>query len=329
MPSDTAAASADPTDTTPPAPPPLTPEQEKKAKALKELQADRDKWQDASSAEIARWNPDLHAKAAALAGKAYPSLDAALKAVLASPVRRPGDADRDKYRHPVETLDFFGIKPTMKVLEVGPGEGWYTELLAPSLAARGKLFDTASDPNGPDDSRVAFSGQRWQKFLATSPELYGKVQTVIVDGKAPSLAAIPPGTLDAALVMREVHGMVNSGTFTPWLTELRKALKPNGILGIEEHRAKPDADPLASSKQGYVPEQWVIDQVQAAGFKLAGKSEINANPKDTKDYPEGVWALPPSLQRGDKDRDALKAIGESDRMTLKFTKAPDGWTPKK
>ncbi len=329
MPTDMTAASAAPTDTAPAAPPPLTPEQEKKAKAQKELQDDRDKWQNESSAEIARWSPDLHAKAAALAGKAYPSMDAALKAVMASPVRKPGDADRDKYRHPVETLGFFGIKPSMTVLEVGPGEGWYTELLAPSLAAKGKLIDTSGDPNGPNDSRGTFYAQRWQKILGTSPELFGKVQTVVVDGKAPSLASIPAGTLDAAILMREVHGMVNSGTFNTWLAEIRNALKPGGILGIEEHRAKDGADPLPSSKQGYVPQQYVIDQVQAAGFKLAGKSEVNANAKDTKDYPEGVWALPPTLERGDKDRDALKAIGESDRMTLKFTKAPDAAAAKK
>jgi len=329
MPTDMTAANAAPTDTTPAAPPPLTPEQEKKAKAQKELQDDRDKWQNESSAEIARWTPDLHAKAAALAGKVYPSMDAALKAAMASPVRKPGDADRDKYRHPLETLGLFGIKPNMTVLEIGPGEGWYTELLAPSLAAKGKLIDTSGDPNGPDDSRGTFYAQRWQKILGTSPELYGKVQTVVVDGKAPSLASIPAGTLDAAILMREVHGMVNGGTFGTWLAEIRKALKPSGVLGIEEHRAKADADPLASSKQGYVPQQYVIDQVQAAGFKLAGQSEVNANAKDTKDYPEGVWALPPTLERGDKDKDALKAIGESDRMTLKFTKAPDAAAPKK
>ena len=248
---------------------------------------------------------------------------------MASPVRKPGDADRDKYRHPLETLGFFGIKPNMTVLEVGPGEGWYTELLAPTLAMKGKLIDTSGDPNGPDDSRGTFYAQRWQKILATSPELFGKVQTVVVDGKAPSLASIPAGTLDAAILMREVHGMVGGGTFNTWLAEIRKALKPNGILGIEEHRAKDGADPMASAKQGYVPQQYVIDQVQAAGFKLAGKSEVNANAKDTKDYPEGVWALPPTLERGDKDRDALKAIGESDRMTLKFVKAPDAAAAKK
>lgn len=314
-------ASAAPTDTTPAAPPPMTPEEQKKAKQLQELNDDRAKWQNASSAEIARWTPDLRAQAAKLAGTTYPTIQAAMKAILPSPVRRPGDAARDKYRHPLETLSFFGIRPNMTVLEIGPGEGWYTEVLAPTLAMKGKLIDTSADPNGPEDSRATFNGQRWQKLIATVPELYGKVQTVIVDGKAPSLSAIPAGSVDAVLLMREVHGMVNGGTFGTWLTEIAKVLKPGGTLGIVEHRAKPDADPVASSKLGYVPEKYVIDQVTAAGFKLAGKSEVNANPKDTKDYAEGVWALPPSLQRGDKDRDTLMAIGESDRMTLKFTKS--------
>jgi predicted methyltransferase len=321
-------ASAAPTDTAPAAPA-MTPEEEKKAKAKKELDEDRAKWQDAYNTEVSRWTPDLRAQAAKLAGTTYPSLQAAMKAILPSPVRTPGAANRDKYRHPAETLAFFGIKPNMTVLEVGPGEGWYSEILAPMLASKGKLIDTSGDPNGPEDSRGTFYAQRWAKFLAKSPELFGKVQTIVIDGKAPSLSAIPAGSLDAVLVMREVHGMVNSNTFNAWLTEWRKALKPNGILGIEEHRAKDGADPVESSKQGYVPQQYVIDTVQAAGFKLAGKSEINANPKDTKDYPEGVWALPPTYQRGDKDKGALTAIGESDRMTLKFTKAPDGWTPPK
>ncbi|MFI5302280.1 MAG: class I SAM-dependent methyltransferase, partial [Polyangiales bacterium] len=122
------------------------------------------------------------------------------------------------------------------------------------------------------------------------------------------------------LVMRQVHGMVNGGTFNTWLAECSKALKPGGILGIEEHRAKDGADPVESSKKGYVPQPYVIDTVQAAGFKLAGKSEINANPKDTKDYAEGVWTLPPTYELKDKDHDKYAAIGESDRMTLKFVR---------
>jgi predicted methyltransferase len=122
------------------------------------------------------------------------------------------------------------------------------------------------------------------------------------------------------LLMREAHGLQEDGILTPWLAEMHRALKPGGILGIEQHRAAPDAKPEESAKKGYLPEKWLINQVEAAGFKLAAKSEINANPKDTKDYPEGVWTLPPSLTLKDKDRDKYTAIGESDRMTLKFVK---------
>jgi predicted methyltransferase len=309
-----ASASAAPAAATP------TPEEQKKAKAAQELQQDRAKWEDENKAELARWTPELHAAAKALAAKPFPGGHAAIQAVLAGKHRKPGNADRDKYRHPIETLDFFGFKPTLTVLEVGPGEGWYTEVLAPALAAKGKLIDTNSDPNGPADARSTFYGQRFQAFLDKAPEVYGKVQTVVVDGKAPSLTL--DGMVDMALVMREVHGMVNQGTLGAWLGAINRSLKPGGVLGIEEHRAKPDADPVESSKKGYVPEKWLIDQVEAAGFKLAGKSEVNANPKDTKDYPEGVWTLPPSFALEGKDHDKYAAIGESDRMTLKFVKAP-------
>jgi predicted methyltransferase len=312
---------APPADTTPPPPPEPTPEEKKKAEAAKKLDEDRAKWSGEHKAEVARWTPEMHAAAKTLATKAYPNLRVAVKAALSGPQRKPGDAERDGARHPLETLEFFGIRPNMTVLEVGPGEGWYTEILAPVLAAKGKLIDTNNDPNGPADSRGTFYGQRFQAFLGDAPEVYGKVQTVVVDGKAPKLDM--NGTVDAALLMREVHGMVNSGTLGPWLATIHDALRPGGVLGIEEHRAAPDADPIASSKKGYVPEKWLIDQVQAAGFKLAGKSEINANPKDTKDYPEGVWTLPPSLELGDKDRAKYMAIGESDRMTLKFVKVAE------
>jgi predicted methyltransferase len=120
--------------------------------------------------------------------------------------------------------------------------------------------------------------------------------------------------------MRELHGIVNAGKLDEWLASIHTTLKPNGVLGIEEHRAPANADPIESSKKGYLPEKWVIEKIEAAGFKLAGKSEINANPKDTKDYPDGVWTLPPSFRNGEKDHDKYAAIGESDRMTLKFTK---------
>jgi predicted methyltransferase len=302
----------------PPPPPEPTAEEKKKAKDLAELNADRAKWEAAHKQELTRWTPELRAEAKALAEKNFPSAKAALQAAVAGKHRQPGHADRDKYRHPIETLEFFGFRPTMTVLEYGPGEGWYTELLAPALAKKGKLIVTNSDASGPPDQRSTFYGQRLNAFLQTSPELYGKVQPIVVDSKAPKLGLT--GTVDLVIVARAMHGMHNNGVLKSWLAEMHAALKPNGTLGIEQHRANPDANPDESSKKGYLPEKWVIEQVEAAGFKLRGKSEVNANPKDTKDYAEGVWSLPPTLRQGDKDRDKLVAIGESDRMTLKFAK---------
>ncbi|HEX4476745.1 MAG TPA: hypothetical protein VH142_16770 [Polyangiaceae bacterium] len=277
--------------------------------------ADLDK---SASAEDARFTPELHAAAKKAASASYPSTKAALTVLLKSPIRKPGNPERDKYRHPIETLTFIGLTPKMTVLEYGPGEGWYTELLAPMLATKGKLIVTTSDPKGPKTERGTLGGVRFERFLGKSPELFGKVQSDVVDGKHPALPE--DGTLDAVLVFRGMHGMEQQGKVADWLAAIHHALKPNGILGIVQHRAPVGADPVASAKNGYLPEAWVIQQVEAAGFKLAGKSEINANPKDTKDYAAGVWTLPPTLRLKDKDRDKYLAIGESDRMTLKFVK---------
>ena len=314
-----------PVEVAPPPPPPEpakasepTAEEKKKAEDARKLQEDRAKMEEDTKAELARWTPEKHAQAKAIAEKVYPTGKAAITAAAAGPQRKPGDADRDKYRHPVETLDFFGLKPTHTVIEIGPGEGWYTELLAPALAKKGKLIVTTTDPNGPPDQRGTLNGQRFKAFLDSAPEVYGGVQTVNVSGKTPALGF--DGTADEVLIMRGLHGMHNNGTLATWLAEIHKALKPNGVLGIEEHRAKVDANVDESAKQGYVPEKWAIATIEAAGFKLAGKSEINANPKDTKDHPEGVWTLPPSFRLKDKDHDKYAAIGESDRMTLKFVK---------
>jgi len=312
-----------PTSSTTPQP---SEEDKKKAEARAALEKDRAEMVAANDKEKARWTPDLHASAKALAEKQYPSGKAAIQAAMAGKHRRPGHADRDKYRHPAETLDFFGFKPNMTVIEYGPGDGWYTELLAPALAKNGKLLSTNGDPNGPAEERSTFYAQRFKSFLDMAPEVYGKVETVTIDGKNPDLDH--EGKVDMVLVMRGLHGMVNGGKLDAWLGAMNKSLKPGGVLGIEEHRAKPDANPEESAKKGYVPEKWAIEKIEAAGFKLAGKSELNANPKDTKDYAEGVWTLPPTLRLGDKDKDKYMAIGESDRMTLKFVKAP-ATAPKK
>lgn len=312
------APSSAPPATAAPTPAEPTAEEKKKAEEMRALEQDRAKWQEENKTELARWTPELHASAKALADRRYGSGPVAIRAAMASKHRKPGNADRDKARHPAETLTFFGFKPTLTVLEVDPGEGWYTELLAPALAGQGKLIETTSDPAGPDDKRSTFSGQRFKAFLDKAPELYGKVQPLVVDDKAPALG--PDGTVDMVLLMRAAHGMINNGTLAAWLGAASKVLKHGGVLGIEQHRAPVGADPIASAKNGYVPEKWLIEQCEAAGFKLAGKSEVNANAKDTKDYAEGVWALPPTLRLGDKDRAKYVAIGESDRMTLKFVK---------
>jgi predicted methyltransferase len=325
------AAAPPPTEPTPaaavapqvPAEPPAkapepTPEEAKQAERARKLREDRAVWEAEHKAELSRWTPELHAEAKALAEKNFPSGKAAIQAAMKGKHRKPDSAQRDKYRHPAETLDFFGFKTNMTVLDVGPGDGWYTELLAPVLVKNGKYIGTSSDPNGPADQRSTFYAQRFQAFLAKAPEIYGKAQTVVIDYKDPKLGQ--EGTVDLVLMMREAHGLKQDNTFSTWLAEIHRALKPNGVLGVEQHRAAPDANPDESAKKGYLPEKWVIDQAEAAGFKLAAKSEINANPKDTKDYPEGVWTLPPTLSLKDKDRDKYMAIGESDRMTLKFVK---------
>src|SRR5690606_33066105 len=185
---------------------------------------------------------------------------------------------------------------------------------------RGKLYVTLTDPNGPKTERATLYGKRTQLLLDSLPEAYSKVEPAAVDPKAPKLTTIADASLDAVLLFRGAHGMVNSGTFETWLDEFHRVLEPKGILGVEQHRAAPDADPVESAKRGYLPEAFVISQAEKAGFKLAAKSEINANPKDTKDYPNGVWALPPSLGGDEANREKYLAIGESDRMTLKFVK---------
>ena len=298
------------------APPPAEPSPQEKQRA--ELEAERSKMLAEHEREVARFTPELKAKAQALADKKFASTRAGLAEILKSEHRQPESAARDGQRHPLETLELLGVTPKQRVLEYGPGEGWYTELLAPLLAKQGKLLATNPDPNGPPEKRSTFYGQRFKAFLETSPELYGKVETVAVDGEAPALAVEPK--VDTVLVFRGLHGMVNQGKLEAWLAAIHSALKDKGILGIEQHRAKPEADAIASSKLGYLPEAWVIEKIELAGFKLLKKSEINANPRDTKDHPDGVWNLPPTFKGGEVERAKYAAIGESDRMTLKFQK---------
>jgi predicted methyltransferase len=292
---------------------------EDKRKAAEQLAAAYKTFEEENAKELTRWTPELHKTAATLANKKFPSTKAALTEILKSPIRGPGHSDRDQYRHPLETLTFFGVKPTSSIVEMGVGEGWYTEILAALTSKQGQLTVLSGDPNGPADSGRTLGGKRVAAFLAKSPELFGKVKTAIVT-PPDQLTLGPAGSVDVVLAIREMHNWHRRGFLAAYLKAIHEALKPGGVLGVVQHRAAAGGNADDTAKQGYLPEAWLVERIEAAGFKLAAKSEINANPKDTKDYPDGVWTLPPNYERGEVDKEKYKAIGESDRMTLRFTK---------
>lgn len=243
--------------------------------------------------------------------------------------RSADDKARDEYRHPKEALEFWGLAPGMTVLEVQPGAGWWSDILAPyAHATGGKYYATAADLSNPELSEAARQGRKdFEARFAAKPDVYGSVQFVNFGAKS---APLPESTFDFVLSARSFHGWMGSGVTDKFLKDLYGALKPGGILAIEQHRANPgEQDPKAAS--GYVTEAYVIEQAQKAGFELVEKSEINANAKDTKDHPFGVWTLPPTKRTRpysegpdahdpNFDRSKYDAIGESDRMTLKFRK---------
>lgn len=255
---------------------------------------------------------------ASLAARAEetPSPDARLKEVIAGDQRSAENKARDKYRHPYETLTFFGIRPDMTVVEIYPGRGWYTEILAPYLKGNGTLY-AAEHPGDPSYEAVQRSLAAFDEKVKAAPELYGEVKRTKLT-KDGDIA--PPSSADLVVTFRNTHSWMGAGTADEAFAAMFKALKPGGVLGVVQHRGNPDAAQDPKGSTGYVNEDYVISLAEKAGFKLADKSEINANPKDTKDYPKGVWTLPPSLRLGDEDRDKYLAIGESDRMTLKFVK---------
>lgn len=242
--------------------------------------------------------------------------DDRLKEIIAGDHRSEENRARDKYRHPLEALTFFGIRPDMTVVEIYPGRGWYTEILAPYLKGSGTFY-AAEHPGDPSYEAVQRSLEAFDQKVKDAPELYGEVKRTKLT-KDGDIA--PPDSADLVVTFRNVHSWMGAGTENEAFAAMFRALKPGGVLGLVQHRGDPNAaqDPKAGS--GYVNEDYVIELAKKAGFELAEKSEINANPKDTKDYPKGVWTLPPSLRLGDEDREKYLAIGESDRMTLKFVK---------
>ncbi len=236
---------------------------------------------------------------------------------VAAPTRTPTNVARDRYRHPVDTLTFFGVKPTDTVVEIWPGGGWYTEILAPYLAPKGHYIAAALSDRGLEGVR---------KLQAAHPGVYGKVSFATFPGFDAAAKRVPDGSADVVLTFRNVHnwrmgaGREGQDYAGEAFRQMFAMLKPGGTLGVVEHRLPENADAAREQKSGYLKVSTVRRLAEGAGFTFEGASEINANPRDTADWPDGVWTLPPNYALKDVDRAKYAAIGESDRMTLKFRK---------
>jgi predicted methyltransferase len=242
--------------------------------------------------------------------------DPTLEALVTGKYRSQKNLARNDARHPVETLEFFGLKPEMTVLEILPALGWYTEILAPYLAERGRLYVAHFSPDGLMPY-MPKSLALFEDRIVREPEVFGKIIVRHINPPR-EISVTPPGTADLALTFRNVHNWIMADQEHEYFAAFFQALKPGGVFGIVEHRARPDADMESMRKTGYVTEAYVKDIAQRAGFVFEASSEINANPRDSTHHPNGIWSLPPSLRSGDEDK--YKAIGESDRMTLRFRK---------
>jgi len=240
-----------------------------------------------------------------------------LTQILAGNQRTEAERARDPYRHPKQTLLFFGVRPEMTVLEVWPEPGWYTEILAPLLREKGKYIAAVHAPD-PQSAYVTKGLARYREKLAARPDLYDRVEVVPLPTDGGEV--VPAGTVDMVLTFRNLHNWMGHDEAARVFATLYQALKPGGTLGIVEHRGNPALPQDPQAKSGYVNEDYAVRLIEAQGFRLVAKSEVNANPRDTKDYPQGVWTLPPSYELGDKERAKYAAIGESDRFTMRFVK---------
>ena len=226
---------------------------------------------------------------------------------------------RDKYRHPKETLQFFGLRPDMAVVEISPANGWYTEVIAPLVKKQGQFYAAVPALRNEMPEAMKRRDAAYREMLTASPELYGKPVINSYDAAAPVFA--PEASVDMVLTFRNVHNWAKAGHTQAMFSGFYQALKPGGVLGVVEHRAKPDTPLAKQIESGYMTEQFVIEVATAAGFRLDRSAEVNRNPLDTKDHPGGVWNLPPNLRGvADSDKPRYRAIGESDRMTLRFVK---------
>lgn len=239
-----------------------------------------------------------------------------LQSLIESPKRSPANIARNAARHPLETLEFFGVKPDMTVLEVLPALGWYTEILAPYLADQGRLYVAHFSPDGIAPYMPVVL-KMFEDRMHQEPETFSRV-TVRHINPPGETTVIPEASADLVLTFRNVHNWIMADQEQEYFDAFYKALKPGGTLGVVEHRANPGASMESMKTTGYVTEAYTQEVAEKAGFILDASSEINANPKDSKDHPKGVWSLPPFLQSG-KEEQYLK-IGETDRMTLRFVK---------
>ena len=237
-----------------------------------------------------------------------------LDAVLGGSWRSAPNKARDIYRHPKATLQFFGLQPDQTVIEITPGAGWYSEILAPLLRDNGHYIAAVTDNSAEAKQNVATLRAKF----AADPAEYGKATIATFNPQTPVLG--PAASADMVLTFRNVHNWTMAGSAPAMFKAFFAVLKPGGVLGVVDHRAASGATLDSVKESGYLPTDYVIKLATEAGFKLDEQSEINANPKDTKDYPKGVWTLPPTLTLGDQDRAKYLAIGESDRMTLRFVK---------
>ena len=236
----------------------------------------------------------------------HQAADPAIAAAVAAQTRTPANVARDKYRHPAETLAFFGVTGKQTILEFSPSGGWYLEILAPLAAKNGGSYIGAQAAGRYLDATKA--------VIAAKPDAYGKAKIVT------ALSEVPSGSVDTVLTFRNVHNMVMGGNATATFAEFFRVLKPGGVLGVVDRRLPEDRDTAAEKTSGYLKTSTVRALAEQAGFVLDAQSEINANPKDKADYPKGVWTLPPTLTNGETDKATYLAIGESDRMTLRFRK---------
>ncbi len=242
----------------------------------------------------------------------------AMQRAVNAPNRTPAFIARDPARHPAQELTFFGVTPHSTVVEIWPGGGYWTQILAPLLHDHGTYYVATGAEDGDRVEKAFAPKPAFLAMLAADPKVYGRIHMTTATAKHLDLA--PPGSADVVLTFRNLHNWMNEGDAPQMLAAIRAALKPGGVLGVEDHRGNTKTPQDPQAKSGYVRQDYAEALIEKAGFRLVGASEMDANPRDTADYPGGVWTLPPTLRLGQTDRAKYLAIGEADNFVLKFRK---------